>query len=130
MNLRHKIFAEIETERTRQIAKHPEGHSHCIFLMLAIIGEEKGECDRAALDYLQAIQAGRGTAAKNHSIEFRKELVQLAATAVKALELYDTKRIAIYADQVSPEPAPSDDPAPQPPAITRQAPTTQPINPS
>ena len=108
------IIEDIGNERARQRAKFPEDRDHDLFVMLAVIGEEFGECQQAALDHLQAVDRGDASVARHRSQHFRAELVQLAACAVKALTLYDAGRLAIYGDQLS----------------TDQTAETQPINPS
>lgn len=97
----NRIYLDIAAERTRQRAKFPEYRDHDLFVMLAVIGEEFGECQQAALDHLQAVDRGDAPVARHRSQHFRAELVQLAACAVKALELYDARRLAIYGDQLS-----------------------------
>ena len=112
MSAPDRIMDDIAAERTRQRAKFPEDRGHDLFVLLAVLGEEKGECDQAALDHLAAIDCGDAATAAQEARQLRTELVQLAACAVKALELYDAGRLAIYGDQLS------------------ATPETQPLNPS
>lgn len=68
------ILSEIQHERTKQDDKWGE-QNHNTNKWLVILGEEYGEVCKASLerDWLQ----------------YRKELIQVAAVAVAALESYD-----------------------------------------
>lgn len=65
------VLDEIRAERSRQDHKWGQQNHHPIAWM-AILGEEKGECDRAVLE--------------NDYDHLEQELVQVAAVAVAALE--------------------------------------------
>jgi len=73
------ILKEIKKERVKQDNKWGEqNHSPSDWLM--ILGEEVGEVNKAALE----AKFGGGTL-----IEYRKELIQVAAVAVAMIECYD-----------------------------------------
>jgi len=69
-----KIYNQIKAERSRQDNKWGE-QNHMPFKWLAILGEEVGESNKAALE-LKLTQ-------------YRKELIQVAAVAVAAIECMD-----------------------------------------
>jgi len=78
MTTRETIFAEVSKERDRQEAKWGE-QNHEPFTWLAILGEEVGEANQAAVQ-----------AFFDRDVEkwkrYDKELVQIAAVAVSMLE--------------------------------------------
>lgn len=78
------IFKEIEAERQRQDAKWGEQNHHPME-WLAILGEEVGEVNKAALETYFMYDH---KAAQDYS-EYRKELVQVAAVAVKMIQNID-----------------------------------------
>lgn len=65
------ILQEIADERKRQDIKWGEQNHHP-YKWLAILGEEVGEADRAALE--------------GNLVEYHKELIQVAAVAIAAIE--------------------------------------------
>lgn len=68
------VFIEIRKERNRQDRKWGEQNHHPV-KWLAILGEEEGEACKAVLE--------------NSLLEYRAELVQVAAVAVAAIECLD-----------------------------------------
>ncbi len=81
--LQSKVINEIRAERTRQDDKWGVQNHHPI-MWLGILGEEYGEACKGALEahFLGYAQTG------DHS-QYRKELVQVAAVAIAALESHD-----------------------------------------
>lgn len=73
------VLYEVEIERERQEAKWGQQNHHP-FHYLAILGEEVGEANKAAV---QAFGEG------GEWIEYRKELIQVAAVAVAMIECFD-----------------------------------------
>jgi NTP pyrophosphatase (non-canonical NTP hydrolase) len=73
------ILAEVYNERERQDAKWGEQNHHP-FLYLAVLGEEVGEANQAAL---QATFGGKTWA------DYRQELIETAAVAVAMVECLD-----------------------------------------
>ena len=94
-----RIRRDIEAERARQRQLHPETGDHDLFVMLSVIGEEMGKCHRAALEHLSAARKSDALAQRETALHLRVELVQLAATAVKALALFDRGLLAVHHDQ-------------------------------
>jgi len=79
------ILEEIRKERERQDNKWGV-QNHNPFVWLAIIGEEKGEADEAALE-------AHFDHMGNHTFDdYRKELIEVASTAVAAIECLDRSR--------------------------------------
>ena len=76
MNATDKVFNDITKEREHQYKKWGE-QNHEPYKWLTILGEEYGETCKEALE-------------NNHD-NYRKELVQVAAVAVAALEAHDRK---------------------------------------
>lgn len=74
-----RVIADIRAERERQDEKWGV-QNHDPFTWLAILGEEKGEADQAALEHRFSGKP---------SSDYRKELVETAAVAVAAVECYD-----------------------------------------
>jgi NTP pyrophosphatase (non-canonical NTP hydrolase) len=74
-----KVFQAVMAERNRQDAKWGEQNHHP-FLWLAILGEEVGEVNKAAL---QATFGGKTWA------DYRKELIETAAVAIAMVECLD-----------------------------------------
>lgn len=77
------VLGEVMEERQRQDAKWGE-QNHAPFAYLAILGEEVGESNKAALETHFAYPG----ADRDYS-EYRKELIQVAAVAVAAIECLD-----------------------------------------
>jgi NTP pyrophosphatase (non-canonical NTP hydrolase) len=77
---KNKIFTDIADERERQTEKFGL-QNHDIFLWLAILGEEVGECNNAAIEM-------KFTGSKTIQ-DLRGELVQVAAVAVQIIEWID-----------------------------------------
>lgn len=73
------VLADVSAERARQDAKWGE-QNHDPYIWLAVLGEEVGEANQAAL---QATFGGKTWA------DYRAELVHVAAVAVAALECLD-----------------------------------------
>jgi hypothetical protein len=86
-----RSFRDIRRERLRQNFKFTEyqygSQSHDIFKWLAILGEEIGEANKAALDH----DFGKDT------IEhLREELVQTAAVAVAIIQRIDASQGELF----------------------------------
>lgn len=77
------VLKEVAAERERQEAKWGE-QNHTPFAYLAILGEEVGEANKAALETFFEYERADTVYA-----EYRKELVQVAAVAVAAIECLD-----------------------------------------
>ena len=92
---RLRILSDIATERERQATKFPaDEHELDLFVGLAVLGEEKGECDRAALEARTALIEGRYDE-QIHDRALRTELLHTAAVAVKLIEILDRNALAI-----------------------------------
>lgn len=77
------VLAELKRERERQQAKWGEQNlDPAIWLM--IIGEEVGEANNAALEHLLGN--------KTDLVDYRAELVQVAAVVVNAIESFDRQQ--------------------------------------
>ncbi len=77
------VIAELLDERARQDAKWGI-QDHHPFEWLAILGEEKGEADKAALE----THFGNGD---DEYSAYRHELIQVASVAIAAIECLDRK---------------------------------------
>ena len=77
------IFNEIKEERERQDRKWGV-QNHAPIIWCAILGEEVGEVQKAALETYFAYEKSKG----NYS-EYREELIQTAAVAVAMIECLD-----------------------------------------
>lgn len=83
-----KIFEEVKAERVRQDKKWGEQH-HNVEKWLIIIMEELGEASEAALDAFPHSKL-IGSVERKHNLDrYRKELIQVAACAVAAIESLD-----------------------------------------
>jgi hypothetical protein len=97
------IAEEIALEKTRKDKAQPTTGDQDLFVLLAILGAAFGEVQQSALAHArlaalpQTVPHALGTTAR----EFRTRLVQLGATTLKALELYDVGQIATYSDDTS-----------------------------
>ena len=81
------IFNEIKLERKRQDAKWGI-QNHSPIEWCAILGEEVGEVNKAALEEHFAVSYPEQF--KNHRFDdYRKELIQVAAVAVAMIECID-----------------------------------------
>jgi hypothetical protein len=77
------IILEIAEERERQDEKWSE-QNHNTIEWLAILMEKVGEASKAALDnYFEG--------ERYDYIEYRKEMIQVAAVAIAAIECFDRK---------------------------------------
>lgn len=83
------VLAEVRAERERQDGKWGQ-QNHEPFLWLAILGEEFGESQKAALDARIGAQTGKATLE-----DLREELIQTAAVAVAFVECLDRNRAAL-----------------------------------
>lgn len=81
------VMDEIQVERLRQDKKFGE-QNHDPFKYLAILGEEVGEANKAAID---AYDWKRGTWAGDLK-DYREELIQVAAVAMAMVECLDRKK--------------------------------------
>lgn len=88
-----EIIKEIEAERSRQDEKWGE-QNHDLPVWLAVLTEEVGEVAKAILEARAALP-GNQMASTLYIEDLRKELVQVAAVAVAAIE---------YIDRGSPKP--------------------------
>ena len=82
------VLAEVAQERVRQESKWGEQNHHA-FPYLAILGEEVGEANQAAV---------KATFEDGKWSDYRKELIQVAAVAVAMVEAYDRNK-DFYIDQ-------------------------------
>lgn len=81
----------VEKERIKQESKWgPQNHSPADWIM--ILGEEFGEACKAALEARFAGPYYKGDA-KTKLIEYRKELIQVAAVAVAMIECVDRNEL-------------------------------------
>jgi NTP pyrophosphatase (non-canonical NTP hydrolase) len=87
MNRTDSVLLDVREERKRQDEKWGE-QNHNPFVWLAIIGEEKGEADEAAL------KSQFEPDSEKTLEDLRAELVQTAATAVSAIESLDRNELA------------------------------------
>jgi hypothetical protein len=96
---RGTVLDEVNDEIKRQLAKFgPQNHAP--FFWLAILGEEVGEANKAAVD-AEMIGSGGGvvnapmqariqvSAKARKLVEYRAELIQVAAVAVSMILSYD-----------------------------------------
>lgn len=83
-----KVLEEVFTERERQDRKWGE-QNHDPFFYLAILGEEVGEANQAAVD---ASNWRNKSSAKFNPLalqQYRQELIQVAAVAIAMIECLD-----------------------------------------
>jgi len=96
------VLEEIQAEKIKQNAKWGE-QNHNLVEWIAILGEEFGEASREAVDYHFANQP-KGETLDTDSLgfehlqhtrlkDYRKELIQLAAVAVQAIESLDRNEL-------------------------------------
>lgn len=79
-----KVISEVVDERYRQENKWgQQNHSPAEYLM--ILGEEVGEANKAALETHFKYEG-------NNPDDYRKELIQIAAVAIAAVECYDRNK--------------------------------------
>lgn len=78
------VLVEVADERKNQDSKWGEQNHHP-YLWLAILGEEVGECSKAALEAEFDIPCG----AKINYSDLGEELIQVAAVAVAIVESLD-----------------------------------------
>ncbi len=87
------VLGEVLAERLRQHGKWGEqNHSPEIWLM--ILGEEVGEVTRGALEAWAYRKALRDDAAKGWLEHYRRELIQVAAVAVAAVQSIDRNELS------------------------------------
>lgn len=84
-----KILNEITEERKRQDTLWGAQNHHPM-AWLAILGEEVGEVNKAALEEYFKYPEAEGDWA-----EYRKELIQVAAVAVAMVESFDRNKIRL-----------------------------------
>lgn len=86
------ILTEVFAERRRQDAKWGE-QNHAPVLWLAILGEEVGEANKAALEahFPNYDRYGDWT-------DYRRELIEVAAVAVAAVESLDRQKDSRFKD--------------------------------
>lgn len=89
--IKENILGEVRKERDRQDAKWGE-QNHSPFVWLAILGEEVGEVNKAALESVVFRPQDRD--AENQWLlqkleDYREELVQVAAVACAMIESFD-----------------------------------------
>jgi hypothetical protein len=85
-----RVFNDLQNERRRQEIKWGE-QNHDNYKWLAIIQEEVGETAEQALEEDFARQAGDHRIANQHQMNMRKELIEVAASALAAVECIDRK---------------------------------------
>jgi NTP pyrophosphatase (non-canonical NTP hydrolase) len=82
-----EILQEVHAERTRQIAKWGDGQSLTPLEYCAILGEEFGEVCRAVHDaHFAAQYPDQIGAMPGDYSQYRKELIQVAAVCVAAIQ--------------------------------------------
>lgn len=94
-----RIVEDIAIERCRQADKHAadEAAELDAFVMLAVIMEELGEATQAALDIRAAAAGGASEAQVRDMLDqFRRELVETAASCVKAIAKYDDATLVLH----------------------------------
>lgn len=87
------VLDEVLAERVKQDAKWGQ-QDHLPIEYCAILGEEVGEVNKAALEahfgYPYGEEKAGSTAAKMlHFMDYRMELIQVAAVAISMVESYD-----------------------------------------
>ncbi len=86
------IYMEIANERCKQtLTWGTQRHDMPVWCM--ILGEEVGEVQKAALECFQAEEKNKTSKAYKKMVEYRAELIQVAAVAVAAIESLDAMRI-------------------------------------
>ncbi|EMM77044.1 hypothetical protein LEP1GSC040_0049 [Leptospira santarosai str. 2000030832] len=85
IEVKENIIQEILKERERQDQKWGE-QNHSPIEWCAILGEEVGEANKAALETHFEYDG------KDDYTEYRKELIQIAAVAIAMIESYDRNR--------------------------------------
>lgn len=83
----HGVFVDIKRERQRQNKKWGEQNHHPLE-WLAILSEELGEVNKAALEVHFAGHFVGYELTGDYS-QYRKELIEVAAVAVAAIESFD-----------------------------------------
>lgn len=86
-----RVLAEVENERISQKQKWGL-QNHDIYRWLAILGEEVGEANQAALH--TEFEGG-------HASTVREELIQIAAVAVQIVECLDRRRMMLAPEKNS-----------------------------
>jgi hypothetical protein len=74
-----------------------------LFVILARLGQTKGECDAAAPKHIEALSRGDKRAAGSAGHVLRERLEALLSQAAEAARLYDENRIDVFTDQLSPK---------------------------
>lgn len=87
-DLQEKVLEDIKEERDFQDKKWGPNRNLDVFLWLAILGEEVGEANKAALEYRFGLEVEQ----EDKREELRKELVQVAAVAIAHIECLDRNR--------------------------------------
>jgi NTP pyrophosphatase (non-canonical NTP hydrolase) len=85
-----RVLAEVAQERGRQDGLWGE-QNHDPFTWLAILGEEVGEVNRAALEAVFWERYGKPNRPLQLAGHYREELIQVAAVAVAMVECLDRK---------------------------------------
>lgn len=111
---RDVVLKQISDERTRQDEKFGEQRMHSPAEWLMILGEEVGEANQAALE--AHFWNHKGINLKpldrlSRLEKYRKELIQVAAVAVAAIETLDNgelhpDHVATLVEYYTPKPAP------------------------
>jgi len=99
------VLNEVAEERAKQDRKWGE-QNHDNFRWLAILGEEVGEANEAALE----IEFVKEQVPGDWKAQLRKELIQVAAVAVGFIECIDRRETNEFLDSVLrvPSPMPSE----------------------
>ncbi len=84
-----QIMGEITAERFRQDQKWGANRDQSIYRQLAILAEEVGEANEAALEMLPEVYSDTGQESAKWRAALRKELIQVAAVAVSIVEWID-----------------------------------------
>jgi NTP pyrophosphatase (non-canonical NTP hydrolase) len=80
-----KVIDEVQKERDNQDTKWGE-QNHCPKVWALILGEEVGEVSKELLDAGEFVN---GKFQVKDTTEYRKELIQVAAVAIAAVEALD-----------------------------------------
>lgn len=85
-----QVLAEVGAERVRQDERWGTQRHHP-FVWLAILGEEVGEANQAALEHHFENFRDEPSRGKRSLTEYRTELLQCAAVAIAAVESLDAQ---------------------------------------
>lgn len=87
-----RIYDDINAERERQNKKWGL-QTHDFYKWMAIINEEMGEVCEEILEADAAMKSGVTSLAKQHEVNMREELIQVAACVVAFLEQLERQEL-------------------------------------